>query len=115
MASKPIPRELAEGFRDALSFYRTSWSPAAHGPEVSIGQKPYTIRAVCALVEPFTDTLPENVLITLYGCMDSRHAALRKEIVASPTYKVASQCFLKLIQDREAEYRQLESWRGERS
>ena len=91
MAPNPIPQDLAEGFRDALSFYRTSWSPADHGPEVSIGGRPYTILAVCELVSEFDDRLPQEILYWFIGRMDARYADL-KDYLARTYSKITGCC-----------------------
>ncbi len=77
VAPDPIPPELAEGFRDALSFYQTSWSPAEHGPEVSIEGRPHTILAVCARVSEYDERLPQDILYWFLGRMDVRYTDLK--------------------------------------
>src|ERR1700730_14408731 len=111
VAPDPIPPELAEGFRDALSFYRTSWSPAEHGPEVSIEGRPYTILAVCAQVSKFDDPLPQDILYWFLGHMDARYTDLRDYLATHPTYKSAALCLSKLIRDSKAEFERREALR----
>jgi hypothetical protein len=104
VAPDAIPAKLAEAFQDALSFYRTSWSPAEHGPEVSIEGKPHTIVAVCSLVSQFDDPLPQAILYWLLGHMDARYTDLKDYLATHPTYKSAALCLSKLIRDRTTEY-----------
>ena len=111
MVSDPILPVLAEGFRDAVSFYQTSWSPAEHGPEVSIEGRPYTILAVCALVSEFDDQLPQEILYWFIGRMDARYTDLKDYLVSHPTYKTAALCLSKLIRDSKAEYERKEALR----
>jgi hypothetical protein len=110
-APDAIPPNLAEAFRDALLFYRTSWTPAAHGPEVSIKGRAFTITAVCHLVSEFADELPQNILPYLLDRMDLRYANLKEELVTHPTYKTAALCLAKLIRDSTTEYERTEALR----
>jgi hypothetical protein len=104
MSTDLIPRDLAQGFRDAVEFYRSSWSPAVHGREVSINGRAFTISAVCSLVAGFTDQLPEDVQHDLLDCLDISHADLKNVLAQHPTYAAGSRCLLKVMQDREASY-----------
>src|SRR5260370_41377548 len=99
VAPDPIPPELAEGFRDALSFYQTSWSPAEPGPEVSIEGRPHTILAVCARVSEYDERLPQDILYWFLGRMDVRYTDLKDYLASHPTYKNAALCLSKLIRD----------------
>jgi hypothetical protein len=111
MVSDPILPVLAEGFRDAVSFYQTSWSPAEHGPEVSIEGRPYTLPAVCAWVSKFDDRLPQDILYWFLRHMDARYTDLKDYLVSNPTYNTAALCLAKLIRDRTTEYERMEALR----
>jgi hypothetical protein len=111
MAPDAIPRDLAEAFQDAVSFYRNSWSPAEHGPEVSIEGKRYAILDVCALVSKFDDPLPQATLYWFLGHMDARYTDLRDYLASHPTYKSAALCLSKLIRDSKTEYERREALR----
>jgi hypothetical protein len=105
MASGPIPRDLAEAFRSALLFYRSSWTPAFHGPEVSINGRSSTIEKVCRLVAESTDELPKELLVSLLACMDDRYRGPKSDLEKHSTYQTASRCLLLLLRDREADWR----------
>ena len=104
MPTNPIPAHLARGFRHAVDFYQSSWSPAVHGREVSINRKSYKIKQVCDLVSDYTGNLPDDLLVRLLDAMDLRYAKLKDDLAEHPTYRVAAICLRRLIDDAEREY-----------
>jgi len=104
MSTDPIPAHLARGFRDAIDFYQSSWSPAVHGREVSINRKSYKISQVCDVVSDYTDNLPDDLLVRLLDAMDLRYAKLKDDLAQQPTYQVGAICLRRLIEDAEREY-----------
>jgi hypothetical protein len=67
-----IGADLAEAFRDAVSFF-PGWSPTNHGRHIGINGRAYAIEAVCWLVMSFNDRLPSDVVDQLFAiASDSR-------------------------------------------
>jgi len=96
MSTDSIPVHLARGFRDAVDFHQSSWSPAVHGREVSINRKSYKINQVCDVVSEYTDNLPDDLLVRFLDAMDLRYVKLKDELAKHPTYQVAAICLRRL-------------------
>jgi len=105
----PIPKELAEGFNDAVGRFRFSWSPALHGPEVSIDQIPYTIDAVCRLVMSFNDRLPDALADELLDISTGyEENDLRTQLANERSYAAGAQCLLRVMELTTREYQMRE-------
>jgi hypothetical protein len=110
----PIPLNLAEAFAEAVSRFQLTWSPAEHGPEISIGRKPFSLKAVCSLVDSFEDKLPDDVFDVLDLCLDATQIRSKEDLGRNQTYAAGARCLRKLIEDRESEYRRLKELRRKR-
>jgi hypothetical protein len=106
MSTSPIPKDLAQGFRDAVEFFGSSWSAAEHGREVSINGHPYKIEEVCNLVVGYADNLPDDVVQKLLSYMDLRYDYMKEDLALHANYRIGALCLRKLVQDGEAEYQQ---------
>ena len=111
--SDPIPPNLADAFHQAVWLYE-DWSPALPELEVSIDRKPFSMSAVCGLVDSFSDPLPEQIADRLLSYMHIQHPQLKERLGAERTYSAAARCLRGLIEDRKAEYRRLEELRREK-
>jgi hypothetical protein len=66
----PIPKDLVEGFHEAVWCYH-EWTPSLRESEVSINRQTYSMSAVCDLIDKFEDALPEHVIKRLFHYMDA--------------------------------------------
>jgi hypothetical protein len=108
-----IPSHLSEAFHHAVWLY-DDWSYAMPELEVSIDRKPYSMSAVCGLVDNFSDPFPDQVFDRLFSYMRIQHRHLKERLWAERTYSAAARCLRELIEDRKAEYRRLEELRRNR-
>ena len=100
LAFEPIPPDLRAAFREAVWQFSTR-DPSA--PEVTIRIKDldYSMSGVCALMTPYSDPLPEDIVWRLDMHILPQHAELSKRLGAEPTYSVGGYCLLQLIKDRK--------------
>ena len=102
----PISPELAETFFEAVREY-VRWTFGNPEPTVTSYQLP--ISMACRRVEDFTDPLPDEVFNALcFLVMGPTERQLKEKLGADRTYASAAQCLLKLIEDRQTEWR--EEW-----
>jgi len=103
---RSIPPDLAAAFFDAVRQYLL-WAFAAPQPTIKVGgQEIISIGSACERVSIFSDRLPDETFNALY--LVSVQKQLRKKLEADPTYATGAYCLLKLIEDRQAEWR--EDW-----
>jgi hypothetical protein len=103
----PIPPKLADAFFDAVrAFIR--WAFADPMPTVTVDQDEIPISSVCERVAIFVDPIPDEAFNALYF-VASTQKPLRQKLGEDRTYATGAQCLLKLIGDRQAEWR--EEWR----
>ena len=102
-----IPPKLTEAFFDAVRAY-IRWAFATPQPTIAIGQDVVPISTVCERAGIFTDPMPDETFNALYF-VASTQKHLRKKLGADRTYATGAQCLLKLIEDRQVEWR--EEWR----
>ena len=97
----PIPLALSRGFHDAVWLY-SSWRPDAPEPLVSIGGRPHSMSALCALVGNYRDEVPAQVIERLMSYIRGvRYTLLRKKLIADQSYAATAHCFLRLIEDQK--------------
>jgi hypothetical protein len=106
----PIPKDLAEGFHEAVWCYH-DWTPSLRESEVSINRQTYSMSAVCDVVHKFEDTLPEHVIKRLFHYMDATCHDLRLELGTRGTYSTGAYCFRELIVRRKDMHRRIEEVR----
>jgi hypothetical protein len=99
-----IPPRLAEAFFDAVRAY-ILWAFAGPQPTIAIGQDVASISSVCERVGIFADLLPDETFNVLYF-VASTQKPLREKLSADRTYASGAHCLLKLIEDRQAEWRE---------
>ena len=103
-ASGPIPDHLRAAFRKAVWSY-ADWNPVLPEPEVSLGDRHYSLSAVCRLVDDFHDRLAQDIFDRLMSYLrEIRYTLLRQKLVAEHSYAAAGQCFLRLIEDRKRHF-----------
>ena len=103
-ASGPIPGDLRAAFRTAVWSY-ADWNPALPEPDVTVGDRHYSLSAVCGLVDDFHDPLAEDIFDRLMSYLRAiRYTLLRQRLVADHSYAAAGQCFLRLIEDRKRHF-----------
>jgi hypothetical protein len=104
-----IPPNIAEAFFDAVRTY-VRWAFTAPEPSIIVdGDEAIPISRVCERVEAFNDPLPNEVFNALYFLVtDETRRHLKEKLGADRTYATVAQCLLKLIEDRQAEWR--EEW-----
>jgi hypothetical protein len=102
-----IPPKLAEAFFDAVRAY-IRWAFADPQPTIAIDEVVIPISGACERVSIFTDSLPDETFNALYF-VASTQKHLREKLGADRSYATGAQCLLKLIEDRQAEWR--EEWR----
>ena len=103
---KSIPPDLAAAFFDAVRQYLL-WAFSAPQPTIKVGsQEVVSIGSACERVSIFSDRLPDKTFNALY--LISVQKQLRKKLEADPTYATGAYCLLRLIEDREAKWR--EDW-----
>ena len=99
---RSIPPDLAAAFFDAVRQYLL-WAFAAPQPTIKVGgQEIISIGSACERVSIFSDRLPDETFNALYL------VSVQKQLKADPTYATGAYCLLKLIEDRQAEWR--EDW-----
>jgi hypothetical protein len=104
----PISPELAETFFEAVREY-VRWIFGNPEPTVTFHQHPIPVSMVCRRVEDFTDPLPDEVFNAVcFLVMGPTERHLKEKLGAGRTYASAAQCLLKLIEGRQAEWR--EEW-----
>ena len=104
----PISPELAETFFEAVREY-VRWTFGNPEPTVNFHQNAMPIGTLCRHVEDFTDPLPDEVFNALcFLVMGPTERQLKEKLGADRTYASAAQCLLKLIEDRQTEWR--EEW-----
>ena len=104
---KSIPPDLAAAFFDAVRQYLL-WAFSAPQPTIKVGsQEVVSIVSACERVSIFSDRLPDKTFNALY--LISVQKQLRKKLEADPTYATGAYCLLRLIEDREAKWR--EDWK----
>ena len=92
--------DYLRAFDGAVRYFASDWD-AAH-PEVKripIGDKPHSIREVCALVAGFDDMLPGDVYDALCKEIHLDARDLRNKLGAAETYANAATCLI-LLMDR---------------
>ena len=103
---KPISPELAETFFEAVREY-VRWTVGNPEPTVTSYQIP--ISMACQRVEHFTDPLPDEVFNAVcFLLMGATERHLKEKLDADRTYAGAAQCLLKLVENRQTEWR--EEW-----
>ena len=106
MAEQNSP-QLAAAFFDAVREYMHGAAFAGPQPTIQVGtQNVLSIGSACERVSIFSDRLPDETFNALY--LVSVQKQLRKKLEADPTYATGAYCLLKLIEDRQAEWR--EDW-----
>ena len=105
--STPIPPKLADAFFDAVRAY-IRWAFAAPQPTITIDQDAVSISSVCERVSIFADPIPDEAFNALYF-VASTQKPLREKLGTDRTYATGALCLLKLIEDRQIEWR--EEWR----
>jgi hypothetical protein len=103
----PIPPKLADAFFDAVRAY-IRWAFAAPMPTITVDHAEIPISTVCERVAIFTDSIPFEAFNALYFVAGTQKP-LREKLKVDRTYATGAQCLLKLIEDRQAEWR--EEWR----
>ena len=104
---KSIPPDLAAAFFYAVREYMHG-AFAGPQPTIQVGtQNVLSIGSACERVSIFSDRLPDETFNALH-LLASAQKQLRKKLEADPTYATGAYCLLKLIEDREAEWR--EDW-----
>jgi hypothetical protein len=91
---RPIDADLGEAFRDAVSCYFVSWSPALYGREISFKGRPFTIDAIFRLVMSFEDRLPDDLFDHLLDIGDVREDGLRADFAHERTYHAGAKYML---------------------
>jgi hypothetical protein len=104
---KPISPKLADAFFDAVRAY-IRWAFATPMPTVTVDEEEIPISSVCERVAIFADLIPDEAFNALYF-IASTQRPLREKLGEDRTYATGAQCLLKLIGDRQAEWR--EEWR----
>ena len=104
---KQIPPKLADAFFDAVRAY-IRWAFAAPMPTITVDQAEIPISIVCERVAIFTDPIPWETFNALFF-VASTQKPLREKLGADRSYATGALCLLKLIEDRQAEWR--EEWR----
>jgi hypothetical protein len=103
----PIPTYLREAFADALELF-PDWSAALPEREVSIKGKPFTMSAVCSLVDGYNDRLPDSVVAVLTSHVQVAFADLTEQLTGDPSYTIGAKCLRRLIANRKADYQRVE-------
>jgi hypothetical protein len=111
--SDPIPERLSEAFHHAVWLF-DDWTPSVPELEVSLDRKPFSMSAVCGLVDTFNDPLPEQIVDRLLSYMHIQHAELRGKLAQDRSYAGGARCLLGLIDSRKAEYEMLTKVRREK-
>jgi hypothetical protein len=109
-ATLRIPPDLERAFMETVWGY-SDWGLEGPEPEVSIEQRRFTLSAVCRFVAKFDAPMPHVIYSKLLSLIDAAHADLAAELTNNRSYASGALCFLKLIDDRESEYRRREEWR----
>jgi hypothetical protein len=107
---QPIGADLAEAFRDVISFF-PGWSPTSHGREISINGRAYAIDAVCGLVMSFNDRLPSDVVDELFAIASEPERQLKVRLAAERSYATGATLLLAVMQRRKSEHQLLENER----
>ena len=89
----PIPGDLRAAFRTAVWSY-ADWNPALPEPDVTVGDRHYSLSAVCGLVDDFHDRLAEDIFDRLMSYLrEIRYTLLRQRLVADHSYAVPGNVF----------------------
>jgi hypothetical protein len=105
-----IPPDLERAFMETVWGY-SDWGFEGPEPEVSIERQRFTLSAVCRFVSKFDAPMPNVIYSKLLSVIDATHAELAEQLTNNRSYASGALCLLKLIDDREAEYRRQEEWR----
>jgi hypothetical protein len=103
---KSIPPDLAAAFFDAVRQYHFGPLPPCSRPSKLEAKTLFSIGSACERVSIFSDRLPDETFNALY--LVSVPKQLRKKLEADPTYATGAYCLLKLIDNRQAKWR--EDW-----
>ena len=109
----PLLENLSEAFNNAVWLF-ADWTSSLPELEVSLDRKPFSMSAVCGLVDGFSDPLPEQVVDRLLSYMRIQHAELKHKLTLDRSYAVGARCLLGLIDSRKAEYQMLIKVRREK-
>jgi hypothetical protein len=103
-----VSPKLADAFFEAVRAY-IRWSFGGPEPSIIVERSSVPISAVCERLNVFTDPLPDELFNTLYFLLaDRTEKHLRERLNADRTYASAAAYLLKLIEGRQAEWR--EEW-----
>ena len=111
LPSEPIPHYLRDAFYGAVQFY-PNWTPADHGPLVSMEGRRYTIGQVCDLAIGFRDDpLPDNLVGNLMYFLNAGDRDLMEDLAKDRSYSGGARYLLKLMDRRTADYQTFEESR----
>jgi len=103
-STKPIPRDLATAFCEAVLSYQ-DWVSGNAEPTVVFCGHVERISTICAMVESFKgDQIPGDIFSRLCACMRVGDENLKIDLASDRSYSKATDCFLQLIQRRVTEY-----------
>jgi hypothetical protein len=114
-STKPIPRDLATAFCEAVLSYQ-DWAPGNAEPTVVFCGHVEPISAICAMVESFkSDQIPGDIFLRLCAYVRVGDEYLKIDLASDRCYSKAADCLLQLIQRRVTEYVRQEAWRRDRA
>jgi len=108
---KPISPQLADAFFAAVREY-VRWSYMGAEPGITNEDELIPISTVCRRVDTFTDRLPDDVCNALCFLTAQKH--LKEKLDAERTYATGAQLLLRLIEDRKAQWGEVNSCKTRR-
>jgi hypothetical protein len=109
---KPISPQLADAFFAAVREY-VRWSYMGAEPGITNEEDELIpISTVCRRVDTFTDPLPDEVCNALRFLTAQKH--LKEKLDAERTYATGAQLLLRLIEDRKAQWGEVNSCKTRR-
>jgi len=115
LSTKPIPRDLATAFCEAVLSYQ-DWASGNAEPTVVFCGHVEPISTICAMVESFKgDQIPGDIFLHLCACMRVGDQNLKIDLASDHSYSKAADCLLQLIQRRVTEYVRREVSRRDRA
>ena len=109
---KPISPQLADAFFAAVREY-VRWSYMGAEPGITNEEDDLIpISTVCRRVDTFTDPLPDEVCNALCFLTAQKH--LKEKLDAERTYATGAQLLLRLIEDRKAQWGEVNSCKTRR-
>lgn len=99
-------------FCEGVMRFRDEWNPAAPELSVDISGNLFVLGDLCRLVKGLGSHVPKNVLNRLLSEMhNARYIRLRTELADDPSYSMAADCLLILMNDSRAALQRLDEER----